>query len=155
MQLLATSEENVLGHRAEVVLKQYQEFPKKIPALCRRVSQVVKVTWGLKGANEDEGHPPGNTKKEQGAGSRTTKGWKAFFLHLNRSPRVTTLLVLKNPWRQAANPTKTWATQTGREKGGEATKSSSLILPLANDLTVPAALPKGPVSTQHQCAAWH
>lgn len=74
MRLLATSEENVLGHRADAVLKQYQEFPKKIPALHRRVSQGVKVTWGLKGANEDEGHPPGNTKKEQGAGSRTTKG---------------------------------------------------------------------------------
>lgn len=97
MQLLATSDENVLGRRAEAILKWNQASAGKSQALNVRVAQGVKVTWGFKRANEDEGHPPGNTKKEQDA----IKGWKAFFLYLNRFPRVTTLLLLKNPWRQA------------------------------------------------------
>lgn len=98
----------LLGHRTEASLKWRQEFPEKCPPVHGRDSQGVKLPQGLKAANAGWRKPwcEHFTEKEWGARSRTTEDSRACFPHLSWCPSVTTLLLLENPWRQAAKSHK-------------------------------------------------
>lgn len=121
MQQLATSDKNFLGHKTEAILKAIPGISrKKRQALDMRVSQGVKITWGFTG-NKWRWTPSWGhfTKKRQEARSRAIRDWRAFLVYLSWFPRVTTLLSLKNPWRQAAKSHQKLSYPDGQGRGGQ------------------------------------